>query len=82
MPHRSQTIPVEYHVLLSATYRVPVLYFQVLRSPEQSGADGVDQILEHIVPMQYRQQVGSVGVLGAISMTVRVYAGEYTYSGS
>lgn len=71
MPSGFRTIPVEYHIILSATYRVPVLYFQLLHPLNKAGANSVAQILEHIVPVLLRDQIESVGVLGAISLTVR-----------
>lgn len=73
---RSSTIPVEYHIILSPTYRVPVLYFQVLHPLNKVGANSIEQILEHIVPIQLRDHIESIGVLGAISLTVRAHTGD------
>lgn len=59
---------VEYDILLSPTYRVPVLYF-VLRG-SRVGPVGIETVYQYLVPDQYKKEVKSVGVLGGISMGV------------
>ncbi|KAL4783483.1 hypothetical protein BJX76DRAFT_255693 [Aspergillus varians] len=57
-------LQVDYDILLSPTYQVPVLYF-VLR-----GADkplGMDEVYDYLVPDQYRKDIQGVGIMGAIS---------------
>ncbi|TQB71664.1 hypothetical protein MPDQ_007379 [Monascus purpureus] len=57
---------VEYDILLSPTYQVPVLYF-VLRG-SRAGPVGIETVYQYLVPDQYKNEVKSVGVLGGISM--------------
>lgn len=64
--HTAQSPRVEYSVVLSPIYRVPVLYFNLHDVTAGSNAS-VEQIL---VPPQYSAQIKSVGVMGGISMTV------------
>ncbi|CAI7633632.1 unnamed protein product [Penicillium bialowiezense] len=60
------SLQVDYDILLSATYQVPVLYFG-LRS-HNHGPLGLDEVYQYVVPEQYRQELKSVGVMGGISM--------------
>lgn len=62
------SLQVDYDILLSATYQVPVLYFG-LRS-HNHGPLGLDEVYQYVVPEQYRQELKSVGVMGGISMGV------------
>ncbi|KAI9821569.1 MAG: hypothetical protein M1832_003243 [Thelocarpon impressellum] len=57
----------EYHVLLSPTYRVPVLYFSLGNLPLREPLS-LDTAYELLVPPQYKEGLGTVGVLGGISM--------------
>ncbi|KAJ5468661.1 Autophagy-related protein 3 [Penicillium sp. IBT 31633x] len=60
------SIQIDYDIVLSPTYQVPVLYF----SPRwhNHGPLGLDEVYQYLVPEQYRQEVKSVGVMGGISM--------------
>lgn len=62
-------LKVTYDILLSPSYRVPVLHFSVRDS---KGNPVVDQntIFTEVVPPDFKSQVESVGVIGGISMTV------------
>lgn len=60
---------VEYHILLSQTYRVPALYF-FLRNLPVLGPKGIDAVYEYLVPHQFRSELRTVGVVGAISIGV------------
>ena len=60
---------VEYHVLHSTSYRVPVLYFFFHNLPP-SISQSVNYVYEHLVPQQLQSELKSVGVLGGIGMTV------------
>lgn len=64
-----KSLTVTYDVLLSPSYRVPVLYFNVRDS---SGSPITDQaaILTDVVLVNFRSQVADVGLIGGISMTV------------
>ncbi|PYI25331.1 autophagy-related protein Atg10 [Aspergillus indologenus CBS 114.80] len=58
---------VVYDVLLSPTYQVPVLYFN-LRPTDHPGPLGIDAVYRYLVPSQYRKELQSVGVMGGISL--------------
>ena len=60
---------VTYDILLSPSYRVPVLHFTV---QDADGLPVTDQstIFTEVVPLDFRAQVESVGVIGGLSMTV------------
>ena len=65
-PHDAQAI-LEYDIILSASYRVPVLYIGVkdtlLRYPITA------ETIPHIVPSHFQAQVSEVGAMGAITGT-------------
>jgi ubiquitin-like-conjugating enzyme ATG10 len=63
---------VEYHILLSQTYRVPVLYF-FLRNLPVMGPKGINAVYEFLVPHQFRSELRAVGVVGAISIGVSTF---------
>ncbi|KAN0086711.1 hypothetical protein V8E54_000399 [Elaphomyces granulatus] len=54
---------VEYDIILSPTYRVPVLYF-LLRNIPSEGPTGIDAVYQYLVPHHYRSPLGSVGIMG------------------
>ncbi|KAJ6020814.1 Autophagy-related protein 3, partial [Penicillium herquei] len=60
-------LQVDYDIVLSPTYQVPVLYF-ALRWLHQNGPVGLDAVYQYLVPEQYQSQVKSVGVMGGISL--------------
>lgn len=62
------SLQIDYDIVLSPTYQVPVLYFG-LRS-HSHGPLGLDDVYQYVVPEQYRQELKSVGVMGGISMGV------------
>ena len=68
---------VEYDILLSPTYRVPVLYFLLLGF--QFGPVGIETVYQYLVPDQYKSELKSIGVLGAISMGVCA-SGPHTHT--
>ncbi|RAK98338.1 ATG3/ATG10 family protein [Aspergillus ibericus CBS 121593] len=65
-PGPSVSLQVVYDVLLSPTYQVPVLYFQ-LRQDSYPGPLGIDAVYQYLVPDQYRKELQSVGIMGGIS---------------
>lgn len=67
-------LQIDYDILLSPTYRVPVLYF-TLRWHNCQGPVGLDAVYQYVVPAQWRDQLRSVGVMGAISFAVGAFAG-------
>lgn len=76
-----KTVEVEYNILLSPVYQVPVLHF-FLRSSRFLGSDSLKPIYEYLVPEAYRSELEHVGVMGGISMTVSVmfpYLQDITY---
>ena len=66
---KSEGPAVEYHVLLSLTYRVPVLYF-ALRDTVGSVISKIDEVYQSLVPDEHRNIMQNSGVIGAISMAV------------
>ncbi|OOQ86074.1 autophagy-related protein Atg10 [Penicillium brasilianum] len=60
------TLQIDYDIVFSPIYQVPVLYF-VLRWHNHQGPVGLDAVYQYVVPEQYRQQLQSVGVMGGIS---------------
>ena len=69
--HFKAPVPsVEYNILLSTTYRVPVLYFFLHNLPPGS-LSGLDAVYGLLVPELSRSGLQQVGVMGGISMSVR-----------
>ena len=60
---------VEYHILHSTSYRVPVLYFFVHSFPPVI-SQSIDTVYEHLVPKHLQPGIRDVGVMGGIGMTV------------
>ncbi|KAL2007112.1 hypothetical protein VTN00DRAFT_8550 [Thermoascus crustaceus] len=69
---------VEYDIILSPTYRVPVLYF-VLRNAPREGPAGMEAVYQYLVPHQYKTELKSVGVMGGISMGYHPESGVPAY---
>lgn len=57
--------------MLSPTYQVPVLYFSSKDFP-LNGPEGFDIVYRWLIPPQYRSQLRDVGVMGGLSIGVRV----------
>ncbi|KAG2419872.1 hypothetical protein HFD88_004669 [Aspergillus terreus] len=68
------SVQVEYQVLLSPTYQVPVLYF-TLRQTGHPKPLGIDEVYRYMVPPQYRKELQSVGVMGGISLGYHPHSG-------
>jgi ubiquitin-like-conjugating enzyme ATG10 len=66
------SLQIDYDILLSPTYQVPVLYFGLRW--HNHGPLGLDEVYQYVVPEQYRQQLKSVGVMGGISMGVGAFS--------
>ena len=60
---------VEFHVILSPTYQVPVLYFSV-RHGQSNLPLTVDTLHEYVLPEDFRPQVDHIGPMGAVTVTV------------
>ncbi|KAJ9201133.1 hypothetical protein DTO027B5_7711 [Paecilomyces variotii] len=65
--YRAPRIEIEYSIVRSPTYQVPVLYFTWRHAPP-AGPRGIDAVYTYLVPDQYKDELQAVGVLGAISM--------------
>ena len=63
------TLQIDYDIVLSPTYQVPVLYF-MLRWHNHQDPVGLDAVYQYVVPEQYKQQLQNVGVMGGISFGV------------
>ena len=59
---------VQYNILHSQSYQVPVLYFHYHHSVKAH--NGLDLVYEALVAKNEQSELRSVGVLGAISMGV------------
>lgn len=70
--HRTGTSAplIHYDILLSSSYRVPVLYFHVSDALHRYPPT-MDTLYNHIVAPEFVDQTKNVGVLGGITTTVR-----------
>jgi hypothetical protein len=59
---------VAYSIVLSPSYRIPVLYLSVAASDGSSAAF----VLDHLAPPAARAGLRDAAVLGAVTMTVRL----------
>lgn len=73
--HTARSPRVEFSIVLSPVYCVPVLYFSLHDVPASSHAS-VEQIQDLLVPPHFSAQIKSVGVMGGISMTVSLRNGN------
>jgi hypothetical protein len=66
---KDKNLVLNFEILLSSSYRVPVLYFT---AKDSSGSPITDAstIFRDLVPAELQSQVADVGVIGGISMTV------------
>ncbi|KAJ5123420.1 hypothetical protein N7448_009517 [Penicillium atrosanguineum] len=56
----SPRLQIDYDIVLSPTYQVPVLYF-TLRWHHYQGPLGLDAVYQYVVPEQYRKELKTVG---------------------
>lgn len=68
---KESTFSIVYHVLLSASYRVPVVYLQPRCTSGGPAPLSLSQLYEAVVPGAHRSAVEAAGIYGALSMTVR-----------
>ncbi|XTI86692.1 hypothetical protein V2W45_1341577 [Cenococcum geophilum] len=59
---------VEYDIVLSPTYQVPVLYFRI-RDAGCALPPSIDTLYRYVIPKQFKSQVESFGIIGGITMT-------------
>ncbi|PGG96632.1 hypothetical protein AJ79_09505 [Helicocarpus griseus UAMH5409] len=70
-PCYNSKLTVEYNILLSPTYQVPILYFFLRNNnnPSVKGPEGLlDVVYKHLVPAQYRSELRDVGIMGGLSL--------------
>ena len=60
---------VEYDIVLSPTYQVPVLYFRI-RDAGCTFPPSIDTLYQYVIPEQFKSQVEGFGIIGGITMTV------------
>ena len=60
---------VEYDIVLSPTYQVPVLYFRI-RDAGCTFPPSINTLYQYVIPEQFKSQVESFGIIGGITMTV------------
>ncbi|KAL4940804.1 hypothetical protein BDV06DRAFT_14203 [Aspergillus oleicola] len=61
---KPERLQVDYDIVLSPTYQVPVLYFVLRRMGKPLG---LNEVYNHLVPSQYRKSIQGVGIMGGIS---------------
>jgi Autophagocytosis associated protein, active-site domain len=66
---KKDSILVEFSVLLSQTYQVPVLWFTLIRLPP-GVSNGIDTVYRHLVPATREFGLLQTGVMGGISIAV------------
>ncbi|KAJ5894400.1 Atg10p [Penicillium taxi] len=64
---RNPTLHIDYDIVLSPTYQVPILYF-ALRWINYDAPIGLDAVYRYVVPAHYQSELKNVGVMGGISM--------------
>ena len=62
---------IHYDVVLSPSYRVPVLYFTI-SDIQHRYPPTMETLYSHIMPPTFRVQAEHVGVIGGITVTVRL----------
>jgi ubiquitin-like-conjugating enzyme ATG10 len=62
---------VEYDVVLSPSYQVPVLYFNI-KDPSHRSPPTMDTLYRHLIPPHFKAQTENVGVIGGITIAVRL----------
>lgn len=67
---------VEYHIILSPVYRVPVLHF-LLNPGSTTSESSLEAVYDHLVPQQYKSSMSSAGILGSISIGVGFLSDEF-----
>ena len=68
-PERSPS--VEYHVIHSPSYQVPILYFQLHQLPS-AASRGLETAYERLVPRCLKSGLRAHSIVGGISMAVGV----------
>ena len=64
-----RNLQIDYDIVYSPTYQVPVLYF-ILRWNNYQGPIGLNEVYQYVVPEQYKKELKSVGIMGGISFGV------------
>lgn len=64
-------VTVEYDIVLSPSYQVPVLYFNI-KDPTFRFPPTMDTLYHHIIPPHFKAQAENIGVIGGITVTVRL----------
>jgi ubiquitin-like-conjugating enzyme ATG10 len=73
-------ILVQYDIVHSPSYQVPVLYVQINDTGSQAvRLPSVDEAYEMLVPQSRRAQIKAVGVMGGLSMTDHPMTGLPVY---
>ena len=67
--HKTLSSSVEYQIIYSPSYRVPVLYL-LLHNLPSPGPKGIDAVYEYLVPRGQHEILQELGVLGGIGMIV------------
>lgn len=65
---KNSSVIICYDIILSPTYRVPVLYISIL-DPQHRYPPTMTTLYDHLILPQYRGQAEAVGVIGGITIT-------------
>ncbi|KAF2199814.1 hypothetical protein GQ43DRAFT_375335 [Delitschia confertaspora ATCC 74209] len=68
-PSDTDEAVLEYDIILSPSYQVPVLYFSI-KDPLFRYPLTTETLYEYIIPEHFRRQISDVGVIGGITLTV------------
>ena len=60
---------VQYHVIYSTSYQVPVLYFFIYSIPP-TWSRSIDAVYKHLVPKHLQYAAKEVGLMGGIGLIV------------
>lgn len=60
---------IHYDILLSPTYRVPVLYINI-SDPQHRFPPTMATLYEYLIPPHFKSETQNIGVIGAITITV------------
>ena len=66
-----QSLVITFDIILSPSYRVPVVFLQPKMSSGECQLSYIEQLYDYIIPRSHRGAIQGTGVYGALSMTVR-----------
>ncbi|KAF2266406.1 hypothetical protein CC78DRAFT_615211 [Lojkania enalia] len=67
LDHPSEQVAVQYDIIYSTSYQVPVIYFRV-KDPAYRFPPTMEILYQYIIPRQFKQQTDNTGVIGGITV--------------